>query len=228
MAYCSDAGQSETLGDPVKHWVLLRMEPPEEGKPPKGKNQTELCSRVHSVKRVIANIAISKARFSRGFCTPVSFLRHSSTRYKDSFQLQQDPGAGWAWVVALGRGIPMPESLEEEGEVYAHLREPREGISCITDGSERLPELPCASLCGGEVRGMPPVQIQVQTTQVKRTGQSLRWGQGLQTVTISTKSDGAKKGCFVAVVCSAPGSCWSPWRFWHRQKPSCHRHICHH
>ena len=165
MAYCSDGGQSETSGDPAKRWVLLRMEPPEEGKPLKGKKKAELCSTFHSLEGVIANTAISKARFSCGSCIPISFLHHSNIRHKGSFQLQQDPGAGWAWGLALGWGIPMPESLEEEGEVYAHLLEPREGISCITDGPERLLELPCTSLCGGEVRGMPPVQIQVQTTQ---------------------------------------------------------------
>lgn len=62
VAYCSDIGQR--LGDPAKHWVLLRMEPSEEGKPLKGKKKAELCSTVHSLERVIDNTAISKARFS--------------------------------------------------------------------------------------------------------------------------------------------------------------------
>lgn len=62
VAYCSDIGQR--LGDPAKHWVLLRMEPSEERKPLKGKKRAELCSTVHSLERVIANTAISKAIFS--------------------------------------------------------------------------------------------------------------------------------------------------------------------
>lgn len=35
-------------------------------------------------------------------------------------------------------------------------------------------------------------------------------GTWLETGTISAESDGAKKSCFVAVVCAAPGSCMSP------------------
>lgn len=71
----------------------------------------------------------------------LSFLHHSNIRCEGSFQLQQAPAAGWVWGVALGWGIPMPESLEEEGEVYAHFLEPRKSISCITDGPERLLDL---------------------------------------------------------------------------------------
>lgn len=95
------------------------------------------------------------------------------------FQLQQAPGAGWAWGVVLGWGIPMSESLEEEGKVYAQFLEPRESISCITDGPERLLDLPCTFLRGGEVCGMSPVKIQIQTTQGERTG-PLCWGHGLK------------------------------------------------
>lgn len=103
----------------------------------------------------------------------------------------------------------MSESLEEEGEVYAHFLEPRESISCITDGPERLLDLPCTFLRGGEVCGMSPVKIQIQTTQGERTG-PLCWGHGLQTGTISAESGGSKQSCFVAFVCAAPGSCMSP------------------
>lgn len=43
----------------------------------------------------------------------------------------------------------------------------------------------------------------------ERTGQSLHLGRGLQAGTVSTKSNGAKNVCFVAVVCAVSRGCVS-------------------
>lgn len=90
---------------------------------------------------------------------------------------RQSPVAAGSWGrlgtgVVLRGGFPC-QSLQQEGQVYAHLLEPREGIPGIADGPVRFPELPYPSLRRAEVCGVPPVPIQVQTRQGR--GQDSTW-----------------------------------------------------
>lgn len=54
-----------------------------------GIQKAKLCT-VSSLERVIANAEVSEVRYSRGPCTPSSFLCDSDIRHIGSFLLWQD------------------------------------------------------------------------------------------------------------------------------------------